>query len=142
MTRPKPLEDVRLLLLEDDALISIDTEDMLLGLGAARVLVAHTVAEAEAIVGAEPVDAAVLDLLIGETRCEAFAAALVARRLPVVIASGFGDSGLPEALQGVPVIAKPYSPQALQAALALALAEPGAGKIPPGSAGEEPSPAA
>jgi DNA-binding NtrC family response regulator len=118
----RSLQDVRILLLEDDALISIDAEDMLLSLGAARVLVAHTVEEAEAIVARERIDAAVLDLLIGSERCEEFAGRLAARPIPIVFASGFGDSGtLPEALKAVPTVAKPYSPQALGAALARAL---------------------
>jgi CheY-like chemotaxis protein len=118
----RSLQDVRILLLEDDALISIDAEDMLLSLGAARVLVAHTVEEAEAIVARERIDAAVLDLLIGSVRCEEFAGRLAARPIPIVFASGFGDSGvLPEALKAVPTVAKPYSPQALGAALARAL---------------------
>ncbi len=118
----QPLQDVRILLLEDDALISIDAEDMLLSLGAARVLVAHTVGEAEAIVAREAVDAAVLDLLIGSERCEDFAGRLAARPLPIVFASGFGDKGtMPETLRDVPTVEKPYSPQALGDALARAL---------------------
>jgi hypothetical protein len=38
------------LLLEDDVLIALDTEDTLLGIGASRVLSAHTLAQAHAIV--------------------------------------------------------------------------------------------
>jgi DNA-binding NtrC family response regulator len=117
----QPLQDVRILLLEDDALISIDAEDMLLSLGAARVLVAHTVEEAEAIAAAEAIDAAVLDLVIGNGSCEDFAGRLAARPLPIVFASGFGVGVLPEPLRGVPTVEKPYSQQALGAALKQAL---------------------
>jgi CheY-like chemotaxis protein len=118
---PQSLQDVRILLLEDDALISIDTEDMLLSLGASRVLVAHTIEEAEAIIAAEMVDAAVLDLLIGGGSCEDFAGRLAARPLPIVFASGFAGGPLPEQLRAVPTVAKPYSPQALGAALSRAI---------------------
>jgi DNA-binding response OmpR family regulator len=118
----QPLQDIRILLLEDDALISIDTEDMLRSLGAARVLVAHTIEEAEAILAKESVDAAVLDLLIGSGSCEDFAGRLVARPLPIVFASGLGEGVLPEPLRAVPTVAKPYSSQALGAALSRALA--------------------
>ena len=118
----QPLRDVRILLLEDDALISLDAEDMLLGIGASRVLVAHTVEEAEALLERESVDVAVLDLVIGSGRCEDFARRLVARPLPIVFASGFGgDGALPEPLRQVPTVEKPYSPQTLHAALALVL---------------------
>lgn len=120
----QPLRDVRILLLEDDALISLDAEDMLLGIGAARVLVAHTVEEAEALLDRESVDVAVLDLVIGSGRCEDFARRLVARPLPVVFASGFGGGALPEPLQQIPTVEKPYSPQALHAALAQVLGLP------------------
>jgi response regulator RpfG family c-di-GMP phosphodiesterase len=112
------LNGVRILLLEDDALISLDTEDMLLSLGALRVLVAHTIAAAEAILEREAVDAAVLDLVIGADRCEALAERLLSAAIPFVFASGFGDSAsLPAALRGVPTVEKPYSSQALHAAL-------------------------
>jgi CheY-like chemotaxis protein len=117
----QPLQDVRILLLEDDALISIDAEDMLLSLGAARVLVAHTVADAEAIVATEAIDAAVLDLVIGNGSCEDFAGRLAAQPIPIVFASGFGEGILPEPLRAVPTVAKPYSQQALGAALSRAL---------------------
>ena len=122
LERLPAIEGAYILLLEDDALISIDSEEMLLSLGASRVLVAHTLAEAEAIVARERVDAAVLDLLIGRERSDAFAARLLARPIPVVFASGFADStSLPEALRGVPMVDKPYTGRSLMAALGAAI---------------------
>ena len=116
------LQGARILLLEDDALISIDTEDMLLSLGAARILIAHTIEEAAAISAGEEIDAAVLDLVIGRDRCEDFARRLVEDGTPLVFASGFGDrAGLPEPLRRVPTVEKPYSAEALHAALSAAL---------------------
>jgi len=115
------LQNVCVLLLEDDAIISIDAEDMLLSLGVRQVHVAHTVDQARAIAERERVDAAVLDLVIGHELCEAFAASLAAR-VPVILASGMRDLGnMPEALREAPTVGKPYSPQALQAALGRAL---------------------
>jgi len=111
------------LLLEDDALISLDTEDMLLSLGAARVHVAHNLADAERIVARLQLDAAVLDLAIGPERSEALARRLVARSVPVIFASGYDDAGgLSAGLECVPMVRKPYSAQALLAALATVLA--------------------
>jgi CheY-like chemotaxis protein len=116
---PNALQDRRILLLEDDALISLDTEEALISLGAGRVFVAHTLEEAEALVASEPIDAAVLDLLIGRGKSDALACRLVESRVPVIFASGFGDSAaLPEPLGAVPTLDKPYSPQALYTALA------------------------
>lgn len=113
------LEDI--LLLEDDALISLDTEDMLLSLGASRVHVAHSLDEAEGIIARQKLDAAVLDLVIGAARSEDLARRLVEQSMPVIFASGYGDVGaIAEGLERVPTVRKPYSAQALEAALAAA----------------------
>ena len=110
----------RLLVLEDDALISIDAEDMLLGLGAGAVHLANNVAAATALLASHPIDLAVLDLRIGHGRSDAFAEELQARAIPFIIASGYGsDSELSATLSGVPTVGKPYTPEALQEAIAL-----------------------
>ena len=120
--RPVALQHIRILLLEDDALISIDTEDMLMSLGVRQVFVAHTLEEAQAIADHEGVDAAVLDLVIGHERCEAFASRLAAARVPIVFASGMRDpASMPEGLRDAPTVDKPYSSQALYGALMRAL---------------------
>jgi DNA-binding NtrC family response regulator len=122
MERMKTLDGMRILLLEDDALISIDTHDMLLSIGAGEVLVANSLEDAEAILAAEPIDAAVLDLLIGRSRCVDLAASLLERDVPLIFASGFDDrASLPESLRAVPSVEKPCSAQALRAALLRAL---------------------
>jgi DNA-binding NtrC family response regulator len=119
----KPLDGTRILLLEDDALISIDTQDMLISIGAAQVHVANTLDEADAIVAAGGIDAAVLDLVIGQSRCEALAFRLLALGIPLVFASGLDDrSSLPEELRRVPIVEKPCSARGLSAALVQALA--------------------
>lgn len=111
------LRDARILLLEDDALISIDAEDMLLGLGAGKVLVAHTLADAEALVGRERIDAAVLDIRIGTGRSDALALDLMARGVPFIFTSGYGHaSDLAPGAEAVPVVGKPYAADALVAA--------------------------
>ncbi|HET9067154.1 MAG TPA: hypothetical protein VFN28_00825 [Amaricoccus sp.] len=119
---PVALQNIRVLLLEDDALISIDAEDMLASLGVSQVHVAHTIEEAQGIVERVRVDVAILDLLIGNVRCEEFAARLATARTPIVFASGVRDfAGLPEALRDAPTVDKPYSSQALHLALSRAL---------------------
>lgn len=116
------LQNICVLLLEDDALISIDAEDMLRSLGVSQVHVAHTLDEARAIAARERVDVAVLDLVIGHERCLDFAGDLLGARVPIVFASGMrDDAGLPETLRAAPTVDKPYSSQALHGALARAL---------------------
>lgn len=111
------LRAARILLLEDDALISVDAEDMLMAMGAREVFVAHTLADGEELLDREPVDAAVLDLLIGHQTCDGLARRLLARGIPFVFASGYPDaSALPEEMRHVPQIMKPYSAEALRVA--------------------------
>ena len=111
------LRDARILLLEDDALISIDAEDMLLTLGAEAVLVAHNLADAEVLVGREPIDAAVLDIRIGAGRSDTLALDLIERGIPVIFTSGYGaSSDLAPGAETVPVVGKPYAAAALVAA--------------------------
>ena len=111
--------DARVLLVEDDALISLDAADMLLGLGAYCVRVAHTLAEAADLLAAETFDLAVLDIRVGASRSDALALSLVERGVPIVFTSGYSSGvELPEALQSVPTVGKPYTPETLRAALA------------------------
>lgn len=113
------LRDARILLLEDDALISIDAEDMLVGLGAGAVLVAHTLADAQDLVDREAIDAAVLDVRIGNGRSDALALDLLARGIPFIFTSGYAAaSDLAPGAESVPVVGKPYVPEALVAAFA------------------------
>lgn len=115
----KTMRGANVLLLEDDALISIDAEDMLLAIGAQRVFVAHSLEGGGSILAREPVDAALLDVVIGRGTCDALARGLAARGIPFVLASGYGDrSELPEHLRHVPHVLKPYSTEALIGAFA------------------------
>ena len=110
--------DACVLLLEDDALICLDAEEMLRGLGARSVLVAHSVDRAEAIVESAGIDVAVLDLRIGAGRSDGLALALLARGVPFIFTSGYVETDLPEALRRVPVVGKPYAADALGSAFA------------------------
>lgn len=111
-----------ILLVEDDGLISLDTEDMLLSLGVGRVHVAHNLAAAESIIASQKLDAAVLDLIIGAQRSEGVARYLIGQSVPVIFASGYDDIGaIAEGLEDVPTVRKPYSAEALETALAAAI---------------------
>lgn len=108
----------RILIVEDEALVAMLVEDALLDAGCRIIGPAATVAEALALLEAELPEAAVLDLnLSGETSAPV-ADALVQQGVPFLVASGYGAAGLPEGHRGVPVLAKPYDPGELTAALA------------------------
>jgi len=108
----------RVLVVEDETLVAMLVEDTLADAGVVVLGPVATVAEALALLGSDRPDLAVLDLnLAGETS-EPVADALVRMGVPFVVASGYGASGVPARLSGVPVLAKPYAPEELTAALA------------------------
>lgn len=113
----RPLGDISVLLVEDNALIGLDAEDMLRSMGAREICVAHTLPAARAALAGGAVEVVVLDLLIGSERSEDLARELVEQNLPVVIASGLANTiQLPDDIRHIPVVAKPYSPVSLASA--------------------------
>lgn len=111
------VRDARILLLEDDALISLDAEEMLIGLGAARVMVVHNLADAEEALASGGIDAAVLDVSIGRSRSDGLARALATRGIPFIFTSGYAHPEiLHEDVRHVPIVEKPYSADILAAA--------------------------
>lgn len=112
-----PLQAMTVLLVEDNALISLDAEDMLRAMGARDVHVVHTLAAARQVLDGPPVEVVVLDLLIGEDRSDGLAQELVARKMPVVFASGLANTmQLPDDIRHLPVVAKPYTSRSLAVA--------------------------
>ena len=108
----------RVLVVEDETLVAMLVEDTLADAGVVVLGPVATVAEALAMLEQDRPDLAVLDLnLAGETS-EPVADALMRLEVPFVVASGYGAAGLPQRLAGIPVLAKPYAPEDLTAALA------------------------
>lgn len=119
--RPLALADVRVLLVEDEAMVAMMIEDMLCDLGCQVVGPAARVASALALVDAETVDIAVLDVNLGGERVFPVADALTARGVPYVFSTGYGRAGLDGGHGDRPVLQKPYSAAKLASALTQAL---------------------
>ena len=107
---------MRILVVEDDALIALDVEEMLTELGHTVVAIVATAIEATVRLRPPPPDLVVLDLDLGGGANFALAERLVAQGPPFVIASGYVN--LPETLRHAPRLTKPYTKAALQQALA------------------------
>ena len=111
------LRGKRVLVVEDEALIAVMVEDMLLEMGSEVVGPAATIEGALALARQEPLDAAVLDVNVRGERIDPVAEALMARGVPVLFATGYGEvrlaSGMP-----VTVIDKPYTQEKLAHGLA------------------------
>jgi CheY-like chemotaxis protein len=98
----------KILVVEDEAIISFLIEDMLCDLGCAAVWHAGSVGEALALLRVERPDAVLLDVNLGGECAFPVAAQLQATAIPFVFATGYGQKGVPEAWAARPVIQKPF----------------------------------
>ncbi len=111
----------RILVVEDEVIVSMMLEDMLNELGAIVVGPARTLSEALAVASAERFDAAVLDVNLRGERIDPVAELLQRRGIRFLFATGYGQ-GIGRIVPGAPVIDKPYTKEALGRALAACLA--------------------
>lgn len=81
----------RILLVEDSMIIALDTEECLLGIGAAAVVVHGTVAGALAELERAEFDLAVLDFNLGGETSEPVASELKRRGIAFWIATGYSE---------------------------------------------------
>ena len=105
----KPLQGRHVLVVEDEMLILMETEDMLADLGCASVVAASTVAGALALIEVDTFDAALLDLNLDGDRSYAIADALDEKGVPFAYATGYGKQGLRKVDGSRPMLMKPYS---------------------------------
>jgi CheY-like chemotaxis protein len=113
------IRGLRLLVVEDEALVAILLEDMLVDLGCTVVGVSGNVADALSRLVTADIDGAVLDVNIGGEMVFPVADALAARGTPFVFATGYGRTGIDERYPRAPVLTKPYSRDALAETLAV-----------------------
>jgi light-regulated signal transduction histidine kinase (bacteriophytochrome) len=111
----------RILVLEDQSLIAMDAEETLRRLGVEEIYLSPTVADAEAVLHSQSLDAALLDFNLGSTTSLPIADALTERGIPFVFATGYGDGVMiPERFRDVPVVRKPVTEATLARQLTLA----------------------
>jgi CheY-like chemotaxis protein len=111
------LNGKRVLLVEDEPIIAMAVEDMLGDLGCVVAGPALSAAAAEHLARNEPLDAALLDINMGDGASFPIAAILRDRNIPFVFATGYGRTGVPADLGHVSVLAKPYTQENLAATL-------------------------
>ena len=104
------------LLVEDHAVIAMNTEILLQDIGVTEVRIAGSVEAALALIDETAFDFAILDVNLGEGEdCLPIAQRLLADGVPIAFATGFGeDMALPQAYRDAPMLRKPYSFEDLQ----------------------------
>jgi CheY-like chemotaxis protein len=119
----RSLQGLRVLILEDEMMITMMMEDMLSDLGCEIVGPASNVADALDLVGREKISIGLLDLnlSLGETGYPV-ADALAARGVPFAFVTGYGADSLREPHRNRATLGKPFRLETLEE-LVIALAE-------------------
>ena len=108
MTDHAQLAGLRVLVVEDEMMVSMLIEDMLTDLGCQVVGPAARLDEAIDLAMASDLDCAVLDVNLGGQPIFPLADLLRERGKPFAFATGYGDAGLRDVDRGTPVLQKPF----------------------------------
>lgn len=109
VTNGSELNGLRVLVVEDEAAISLLLEDMLLDFGCEVIGPAARLASALDIVDREKVDLAILDVNVAGEPIYPVADALALRAIPFVFSTGYGSAGIKDAFRERPVLQKPFA---------------------------------
>ena len=114
---PEGFAGARILVVEDEALISVLIEDALEGLGYDTVGPVPSVPEAMALAETEALAAAVLDVNVGGEPVYPVANVLKRRGIPFVFVTGYQRDELPVAHGDAPLLEKPFGDTMLAKAI-------------------------
>ena len=118
MTDASPLDGLRVLVVEDEMMVSMLIEDMLADMGCKVVGPASRLEEALDLAKIADIDCAVLDVNLGGQPIFPVADVLRERGAPFAFATGYGDAGLRDVDKGTPVLQKPFRESDLARVLA------------------------
>ncbi|MCC7252398.1 response regulator [Hyphomicrobium sp.] len=106
------------LIVEDNYIIALDLEDMLRGLGVARVRTANSVLHALAMIAEGPPECGLIDINLGAEKSFAVAERLRDLGIYFVFTTGYGDKyAFPEHFTDIGIVSKPYTLEAVSAAI-------------------------
>ncbi len=111
------LTGVRVLVVEDEAMLLLALQDILEELGCELAACAARLSEATDIARHIQCEVAILDINLGGERIDAVADILANRGIPFVFATGYGDDGVMARHQSAPLMEKPYDSDDLRKAL-------------------------
>lgn len=107
----------RILLVEDEAIITMMLEIWLMDRGHDLIGPAHDISSALELISNGGIDAAVVDLVLGPDKSYRVADALIEASIPFSWATGYERRDIDEAYRHLPVISKPYSETEFTAAV-------------------------
>jgi CheY-like chemotaxis protein len=118
------LQGLRVLVVEDESMVCMLMEDMLQDLGCTVVgTVARFDDALKRATNGPAFDVALLDVNLNGKQTFPIAEALAVRGMRFIFATGYGESILPQSLQGGPILQKPFELEALKRALRGAIAQ-------------------
>lgn len=120
MSAPNVLAGLRVLIVEDEAMLTIFLEDVLTDAGCEVIATASRLEEAMEKAASLSFDVAMLDVNLNGKQSLPVADKLASRGIPFVFATGYG-SKLPSTAPEAPVLRKPFELDELQHALGKAV---------------------
>ncbi len=114
---------LRVLIVEDEALVAIILEDMLIELGHEVIGPVSTPGEGLEHAARTPVDLAILDLNLKGASSLPIAVELDKRGIPLIFSTGYGRGGLPAVFAQAPLLQKPFQQSDVESVIAGAVAE-------------------
>jgi len=115
-SRPKNadlLSGVRVLIVEDEALLALEIQELLQSAGSTVIGTFNDLARAGQVARREAIDVAVLDTNLNGEMVYPLADDLAVRGIPFVFVTGYATSNLPERFRSMPQVAKPFDPTSL-----------------------------
>jgi CheY-like chemotaxis protein len=115
-----PLTTIRVLLVEDEAIIRMMLADMIERLGHAVTAEAGNIGRATELAQSGLFDLAILDVNLNGKLSFPAAEILLERRIPLIFASGYAADSFPAEFRSTPQLRKPFQIETLAKAITVA----------------------
>jgi two-component SAPR family response regulator len=115
---------LKVLIVEDEAIVALHLEDTLTELGYEVVATAGRVDTATKLASTLPLDLAIVDLNLNGERTDGVADVLASRGVAIVFATGYGAAALEKRWAQVPTLQKPFQSIELERAIVRAVQRP------------------
>lgn len=115
------LAGLRALVIEDESIVAMFLQDTLAEIGCEVIGIASRFDDAVEKVKSLAFDIAILDVNLNGRNTFPIADSLTERGVAFVVATGYGATDLPQSLQRVPILQKPFRQRDLERALRAAL---------------------